>query len=278
MIMKLSGLVPLALLALTASALPAALLHPMQSGQPVHPVQEERPKLDPARVEDTVEALEKAFEDGDVEARINALNKALDVPHEDVVELVAVALGDRDPTVVDTALETLRFLEHDAALDALHKTLARDKRFKADQELTPKLLRAIGQHGNPKSISVLTKDLFRGSLEKQREITGARILALGQIRSKQSVEALVSLMNKASHKNVYPHMDELRLSLMVLTGADHGKDREQWQLWWNENKKELVVGEELPLLPERDKRRWDRYWGNAQEYERRTKRGERGKG
>ena len=37
-----------------------------------------------------------------------------------------------------------------------------------------------------------------------------------------------------------------------------------------------LVAEKTPKLPEQMQRRWDRFWGNEQRYERTKKRGERG--
>lgn len=238
--------------------------------------QEEQKGPDKARVEETVEALELAFEDGDVDTRIAALVQALEVPHAAVVSQVVRGLRDDELAVMDAALQTLRYMEHADALGALHKTLTRDKRFKNDPELTPKLLRAIGEHADPKSIPLLTKDLFRGDSRKNREVTAARILAVGNIRSKKSVETLIGLMNKASQQNIYPHMRDVRLALFALTGVDKGRSREEWQSWWNDNKKTVEVSPKMAPLPKDDQRRWDRFWGKERQYERRTKRGDRG--
>jgi hypothetical protein len=107
-------------------------------------------------------------------------------------------------------------------------------------------------------------------------VVRARILGLGRIRDRRAVLELIGMMKKAGRARVAPYMDDFRLSLLVLTGADHGASQDEWFAWWNEHKKTLVVPPEPPPVPERDWRRWASYWGLPQVYERARRREDRG--
>jgi len=231
-------------------------------------------ELDAKEVERIVEALEKAFRKGDAADRIEELNGAVDVPHEDVVDAVESGLTDREPTVVAATIECLRFLDHEEALEALHKAEKSNKKITKDDERHAQLLKAIGQHGRHESIEVLADDVFG---QRAHGVVRARILGLGNIRHEDSVEELIALMNKASRRNVNPYMRDVRLALAVLTGRDEGKSVESWMRWWNDHKKELEVSARPPKLPKGLQQRWDNYWGIRRRQERGTKRGDRGK-
>ena len=238
----------------------------------------ERQEPDPEAIAAALEALEWAFEDGDLEARLAALYQATDVPHRAVVSRVDNALDADEPMVVAAALEALRFMQCEAALETLIARLKRDKRFRGDPEWTPKLIRAIGQHGDPATIDLLAKDLFRGEGQERVALTGARLLAIGNIRTRKSVETLIGITIKSSHRLVYPHRYDLRLALMILTGVDRGESFEAWQAWWKENQADFEVADKVPLLPRDDQRRWERFWGTPRKVVRPPERGARGGG
>ena len=134
-------------------------------------------------------------------------------------------------------------------------------------------IRALAQHGSPKSIETITDDLFS---VREREAVTARILSLSGIRHDDSVHALFDIMKSAGRGKVQPYMDEFRISLMVLTGVDQGQSQDAWNTWWNKNKKTFKVATKQPLLPESVQRRFDNFWGNRRKYQRNKKRGDRG--
>jgi hypothetical protein len=189
------------------------------------------------------------------------------------IEWFARAVRDGAREVQSAGLGALARAMHPEALKALHKVYGKDKELRRDEELGVQLLKAIGAHESPESIELLAGDVFDGRAEP---IVEARILALGRIRDRRSVEELVGIMKKGGRERVAPFMDELRLSLLVLTGADRGTSLEEWLAWWNDNKKTLEVRPEPAQLPERDWLRWARYWGFELRYERPTRREDRG--
>lgn len=235
---------------------------------------EEKKGPDPKKVEATLTDLKKGMAQREVPLRIQALNRAAEVEHEKVIDLIAKeGLRDKDMEVVRYSVDVLGLMQHDEARLALESFLKRNKRIREDPEAFAGLVRAIGRHANPKSITPLTKDLFA---VREREVVQARILALGNIRDPKSVKELFGLMTSVDRRKLNPHMDELRMSLMILTGVDKGESPERWIDWWNDNKKKIEVSSKAPKLPQQMQRRWDRFWGNEQMYERAKKRGDRG--
>jgi hypothetical protein len=152
-------------------------------------------------------------------------------------------------------------MDHDDALKALHEA-ARNKDLMKDVQLAAPVLKAIGQHADPRSVEVLADDPFDTS---DHAAIQARILGLGNIRAKESIEELLHLMTLTHpggmHRRLGGFMDEFRLGLVVLTGVDQGLSPELWERWWRENKKTFAVPAELPSLPKPMRTRWENYWG-----------------
>lgn len=238
------------------------------------PAQErERPVPDPQAVAAAVEALEAAYKQHELPATLAALGSASQVVDATVIKLIARSLAASEPELQRAAFEALRRMPHPDALKQMESALTRDKALRKDPETFAAALRAIGQHGDPQSLSLLGKDLF---VVRDKGAIRARILALGNIRQPASVECLMSFMKSAGRAKVAPYMQDFRMSLMILTGADQGKSVDLWLSWWNDNKKQLEVPAEPGLLPEEMQRSWDSFWGNERKYERKRKRGERG--
>lgn len=253
----------------------AALGLVLVAGLALAPRQAQREPPSAEEVEHALERLEQAFsKQGDSAARVEALERAADVPDARVVAWIAKGLADRDGAVVIQAVETLRVMDHPDALELLHRTARRDRRLKKDPELHARVLKAIGQHASPASIDVLTDGIFAS---QSRAVVEARILGLGRIRTRESVETLINLMNRTSYQKAAPYMNDMRLSLLVLTGTDEGRSRDAWMRWWNENKRTLEVSASPPKLPRADQMRWNRYWGLSGREPRQPKRGERGR-
>ena len=246
-------------------------------GSPGPAPQGDRPEVEvPGEelVERTLERLEAAFsKDGEEADRVAALRAAAEVPDARVVKVVAKALGEREVAVQKAALECLRFLDHEAALDALHAVARRDRKLLKDPERAPLLLRAIGEHGSPRSIEVLAGDVYGVPEER---IVRARILAIANIRSRESVETLVDLMNRAGRQQLQPHLATFRLALVRLTGVDRGRTLDGWQRWWNDAKRDLEVAAEPPRMSRADLLDWERFWGREQTRQRADRRRKRG--
>ena len=263
---------PLLALALTVSPSLSPSLSPGAA-------QDDPPAPRPERVRAAVEALERAF-DAETTAQVaSGIQAAADVAAPEIVALLADrGLEDERQAVARASLEALGRLRCDEALEELHAYLKREKKAlhkREKQALFPALLQAIARHGAEESIPLLVDDLFR---TPGKEIVRARVLGLGNIRARGSVEELMGFMRKVDRRKVQPHMTEFRLALMILTGVDHGTDQDRWVAWWNEHKKTFAVPEKAPLLPEALQNRWNRYWGLPREYARQKRRTERGGG
>ncbi len=241
------------------------------------PLQErEKESPSPALVEETVERLEQAYEANDRTTIQAAMEAATQVLHPAVIREVRRALQNKDLEVVLAGVHALRWMDHDDVLDALHGA-AKDKRLMKEAPVAGAILKAIGQHADPRSIAILAQDPTE-SLD--RVPVQARILGLGRIRSKDSVAALMKLMAEtagaAGHRRFAGWMEDFRLSLMILTGVDQGKTPEHWERWWRENQKTFVLPPEPPPLPKAQRTRWNVFWGNPKDYERSPLREDRG--
>lgn len=232
------------------------------------------PSTDEAKIKAAVTELDRAFSDGGTPERILAIERASLYGDPTVIERIAKGLHDKDLAVTKSAIEALRFQKHADALKALHDAARRESRIKKDEELYAWLLRAIGQHGSPGSVDLLADDVW--SVLDARVIQ-ARILSLGRIRTKASLDKLVELMRLAGPNKIQPFMEHFRISLMVLTGADQGTSQEGWMRWWNDKGSRVAVADKPSPLPKQLQILWDSYWGEAKPNERPTKRSERGK-
>lgn len=249
----------------------AALVPPAGAAVPLDTGELER--IERARAE-----LKQAFQHGDVDARLRAIADHRRVADAEVLEWIAKGLervDDEDLRVPIAALDALRYAEHPEALKQLHRACKRDKKLREHEELGPRLFRSIAWHGDPSSIELLADDPFS---TRTADFVRARIYGLGHIRDPRAVEALMDMMKKVGRNKVDTWMDDFRLSLMVLTGADEGKSVEGWTRWWNDHKKGLEVAPEAPKLPRLMQIRWDDYWGVRTRQERGKRREERGDG
>ncbi|MFN0008286.1 MAG: HEAT repeat domain-containing protein [Planctomycetota bacterium] len=215
---------------------------------------------DPQRVEAAVLELESAFKEGKTaEDRIAAIRKGHEVLDARVVRAIGKGLKVKDAGVQAAALEALGRMDHPEALEALHGLYKSDKqRLKEDEKLLPLLFKSIGRHGSEKSVEILSDDLF---LQRSFPAIQARVLSLGNIRSRKSVEALMEIMTKAGRRQVNDYMNLFRQSLVRLTGTDQGPDSAMWTRWWQENKTRFEVQKEIGKVPGFAEETWNEYWG-----------------
>ena len=235
---------------------------------------EDEPKIDPKKVEATVELLKEAFKKGsEVVAKLEAITAAVDVPHEDVAEALAKGLKDKEAEVVMSTIDGLRQMKIPSALAELVSAHKRERDIKKDDDQFAALLKAIGSYGDPENVELLADDMLHNP---HRDIIRARILSLGNTRCDESVKELITIMNSAAKKKIQPYMGEISLALTALTGADEGKSQDRWTTWWNANKRDLEIAEVMPELPKKLKSQWNKYWGIYEEEDRGEKREDRG--
>jgi hypothetical protein len=227
-------------------------------------VQDPQPAPQEAKATATCQALEKALaKDAPPAEALPVLQAAIEIVDPRVIDVIASkGLRHADPALRSAAVEALGRMNHPDALRALHEMLKRDR--KDLQEEPPRhaaLLRAIARHGSESSISLLGDDVFQSP---DRGVVSARILGLGRIRSPRAVEELFKLMRLAPRPRMGDHMQDFRLALVVLTGADKGTDQELWLNWYGDNKSKLEVAPAPPELPRELRRRWNAYWGERE--------------
>ena len=243
-----------------------ALLSPVQDVEADAPSEE--------HVEQAVEELSRAFgKEGGLGLKVQAISAASEVTHPAVIKWIVKGLKDSDDEVRGASIEALRFMEHPDANDALVTTLMRDKRLRKNAELYEALIKAVCQHADPKSLSLIAnydlKDETKGTLR-------ARVYGIARFRTAESVEALFDVMRRGKKGRLHASMSDISTALRVLTGVDHGKSAAAWTKWWNENKRDLKVSPELPELPKKILTTWSRYWGLEEPKEGRARQGERG--
>jgi len=235
----------------------AALLYALPLLSPVG--QDETAEPDPKRVESAVAEIQTAFKGGSPEQRVAAIRKNHEVIDARVVAAIEKGFKDKDPAVQAAAVDALGRMHHPDALEGLHRFFKSDKeRLKDEERLLPLLFKSIGRHGNEKSIEILSDDPF---LQRSFPAIQARVLSLGNIRSKKSLEALIGMMQKAGPRQVNEYMNLFRQSLLRLGGEDQGPDSAMWTKWWSENKDKVRVAKEVPKLPEIAEKAWEEYWG-----------------
>jgi len=239
---------------------------PCRGGDPV--------RADAQRVKSAAAELEKAWKSEAAADRVRAIQANGNVPDPEIVKLVARGLRDKAIEVQRAAIESLRFIGQPEALKEL-QTLAGDERpFKKDPQLHAALLRAVGQYGSSSSLHVLGDDPWSVADE---HVLRARILGLGRIRSRESLERLFELMKLAGAQRLETLMPDFRLALVVLTGVDQGNSESNWQNWWNEQRSKWKVEDAVPKLPRELERKWKDYWGEEESDYRPKKRSERGR-
>jgi hypothetical protein len=262
--------------ALTILLLVGASVHPSRADARPHQAHAEADEPSPERVAEVRAALDEARQAGDPARLVAALEVAQDVPHPSVVADVVAVLDDEREEVQLAALSSLRWLAHPDALDALEELARNGKRMRSPA-FAAAVLRGLGQHADPGSVVLLARTPFEPS---EHACLRARVLALGRIRTPESLETLIRMLG-ATHgargeRRLKAHMEAVRTSLVLLTGLDHGSSPELWEDWWRENRRDFRIPAETPLLPKELREPWDRYWGLPTTYAREKRREDRG--
>lgn len=220
--------------------------------------QTQDPKPTAEAIKAAVAAVDEAFTKGKSPERVAAIKSAADVVDAQVAAAIAKGLRDKDREVQVAAVEALRFMPVPAALEELSNFWTRNRdALKKDADLAAKVLQAIGQFGSPKSVALLGDNPFD---IKSYPAVQARLMALGNIRTKESLDTVFSLLRRVGEWKADDYMDDVRLVLYRLTGIDNGKDANAWLTWYSNNKNTITVPAEPPQMPKLEQYMWDRYW------------------
>lgn len=145
----------------------------------------------------------------------------------------ALALGQqKDPEVVPSLCD---------AMDANHDM----------PEAMAVICGVLGAFGDKRAVHALESDLWK---TKTGYVIDARIAALGKIRDKSAIDALLDLTYIAPAAALAPYAAAIAKSLHELTDQNFGTDRDAWKKWWRENKETF----EFPAKEEKDPRRGPR--------------------
>ena len=155
----------------------------------------------------------------------------------------------------------------DAFIDTLGTELGRDE---AEQFI---LLKAIGQHGDRRSIKFLAKNAFRS---ENKDLSKACLLGLGMIRDDASLEAFIKLLKRTDQKTLARNANSIQLGMMMLTGVDQGRSPERWLSWWTKAKKDFKVSPVQPRLTIETTKRWNYFWSIRYKDPRTERREDRG--
>jgi len=214
---------------------------------------------DPEKVKAAITQLTEAFAKGDAGPRLRAIENGAPFADADVVKQIARGLADKEAAVQEAAIEALRFNEHKQALTEL-QARAKHKTAKENLPVYAKLLRAIGQKGDASSFELFSENPWS---TQDAKVIEAKIMGLSRIRTAESVKALVDMMEMGGIQKVQPFMQEMRLALWSLTGADQETSRELWLKWYRDHKAKLEVRPTPALEPKELANRWNRYWAKA---------------
>jgi HEAT repeat protein len=212
--------------------------------------------------EEAARDLRDAFGGKQPEEVVAAIQRNARYDDPEIVRLVAKGLSSKSLPVQLAAIDALGWMPGRDALRQLHRLYHRDRSLPDREEAFAALLKAIGRHGDPSSVDVLSDSPFRGlTVDAGR----ARILGLGNIRHRKALEELVKGLRLAgdsrrmSREPVF--MEDFRLAFAVLTGADVGASREEMDAWWRDHRKDFRMSPDRPPLPPQLTERWARYWG-----------------
>jgi HEAT repeat protein len=218
-----------------------------------------------ADVDAAVAELQSAVKEGDELASLDAVRKVGLLLSPDAVEALERLHRARSTAVVAAALDALGWMPMKEAVKALNGLYRRANKLRDDEYLLPVLLKAIGRHGDPSSIEILTNK----PLKNLTHASGtARILGLARIRDNDSVEGLIKAMmlggndsrRRATVVGAPRFGSEFQLALSVLTGMEYGAVKLPWINWWRDAKKTFKVAAARPPIAPALVAAWEEYW------------------
>jgi len=217
--------------------------------------------VDERKPEDVAERLKAAFESGGSAEQIAALQESAYFPHPKVVAQAQRGLASRDVEVRLAAMDALGRNAHAAAFEALlaHYQSQRKALRSMERDL-PALLSAVARRGDARARAVLTDDVQAQLLAPTIR---ARLLGLARIRSKESIDDLMTLADTVGFIGMHNHLEDFRLALVVLSGVDHGRSLDAWRAWWRGVKDGYTPPPKAPELNAADATRWREFWREA---------------
>lgn len=224
-------------------------------------------EIDPA---DAAAQIKDALKSKEEMVMLAAIETMGMIPSKLVTKEVAVGLKAKQESVRKAAIEALRYNTDPSSLTLLLKS-KKDKKIQENAQLAEAYALALGQKGDRKAIPALTDGLVANS-KTPTTVIKAKLLALGHIRHRDSIEAILDYSQSRAGRrlrgsNVKLGREE-RGSLQVLTGTDQGERLADWERWWNEHGRKFEVPkEEFELENARDQKAWVKLWMTPEEKE-----------
>lgn len=143
-------------------------------------------------------------------------------------------LKDKDLKVREECAGLLGRMGCRKAVPQLIKAMKSNEREHAVYEA---LIGALGDLGDPRAVPALSSDFWNQKEGAQgMKMARLKIDALGQIRSKKSIDALIDLLYKGEQGVMNRLAPNFVRSLRALSGQEFGWDRARWKDWWKKNK------------------------------------------
>ena len=205
------------------------------------------PKADPT---EAAKKIRNAIKQGSAPAlaTIDTFGK---IAAREVTAALATGLKFKDEAVQIAAIRALRYNEDKSAFTELYRVRG-TKLIMSKAEVAAEYYLALGQHRNKKALPFLVRDLRAKG--KRDRVIGPRLLALGRIRDRASVDAIIKFLRSSRGKS-----REAITSLVVLTGRKESKWI-SWDRWWKKNRTTFRLPAEEPELDKRRARSWTTTW------------------
>ena len=201
---------------------------------------------DPAAIKALAADFEKRYGKLSSSEKIDAMKELAATCHEIAAKAIAAkGLADRDAAVRAEAAKCLGAMGCRNVVPHLTRAMKTNSK---DTEVFLALVDALGEIGDPRAIPSLADDFWGWKDRTLAVRTGrAKIGALGRIRSKKAVDALMDLLYKfgrGRHGSLGGLLADVDRSLGKLTGQSFGKDRQAWKDWWRKNKARFKLEED----------------------------------
>ncbi len=190
---------------------------------------------DPEEIRKAVDEFRKGWPSWDDLEKISRMKTLAKTDHDLAsAAIAALGLADREPIVRKQAAQSLGEMGRKNVVPQMIAAMDQNEGF---IETYVVLIRALGMIGDPRAIPVLSKDWWnqKGS-ESGYAAARAKIDALGDIRDKRSVDAIIDLFFIAPDEGLGPLADNIVNSLKKLTGQDFSRNRRAWKDWWKKNR------------------------------------------
>ncbi len=204
----------------------------------------ERPKPVPDdEAKAALEQFEKDYKSDKLEDREKAAVALGKVYHPQTAKaLLSVLTKDKESKVRGAAALGLGMQKDPEVVPALCEAMDANREM---PEAMAVICGVLGAFGDKRAVHALESDLWK---TKTGDVIDARIAALGKIRDKSAIDALLELTCIAPAAALAPYALPIAKALHDLTDQNFGTDRDAWKKWWREHKETFV----FPAEEEKD--------------------------